>query len=1137
MPNNSPGTAELIARELASALKPLESKFATENIRISLATLGLRLPDTLNDHPDLLSAISDIVTRVSPVPTLITDLITAIENESLPGVIGSVRDIGELIGHVIQDIETIATELDSIASSFSGVDEDDIRNFATELPARLFEYLIVFHLEGHYPIFSAVLNLIGLIEYIEVPSDPLNIAKTAYIRKSLRLDRFGDLFSDPASYFSDIYQWGQPGYNGEKLLKNIHNIFLTMGIPIRYQRANIPGESSSLEYLFFSIKPKLDTPAKGLEFLIKPAFNGTFDFQIPFIQNNWFINFSADSNLQGETGVYLLSSGELNIIPPSGTAEGSLGVFFVAQPPVGRNELIIVGQSGGSRISTARIKAGIKTSFDWDSASGNAKGDFGFEAALEQCKIILDASGSDGFIGTLLGDTRVEADFSIVMGVSSSRGFYFQGSSALEVRLPAHIELGPISIEGLTLKMGLEDGQIPVSVGADIKATLGPIVAVVQNMGVTATFSFPDDRSGNLGPVQFDLGFKPPNGVGLSIDTGVIKGGGFLNLDFDKGEYFGALELSFQGVISLKAIGIINTKMPDGSDGFALLILITAEFTPIQLGFGFTLNGVGGLIAVNRSTNLEALRAGVRTGAVSSILFPQDIVANITRIISDLKTIFPIVEGHFILAPMAKIGWGTPTLITLELGIILDIPKPAFVIIGVLRCILPTEEAAILKLQVNFAGGIDFDEGLIWFDATIFDSSILVFSLSGDMALRIGWKNPVFVISVGGFHPAFKEVPSDLRGMRRIMLSLLSGDNPRLNAQLYFAITSNTVQSGARVELYAEACGFNVYGYIGYDLLIQFSPFYFIADISAGIALRMGTDPIAGISIHCQLSGPTPWNANGEATLTILFFDISVGFDVIWGEDAPSQPVETVNVLQLVLDALNDDRNWKADMPANTTQTVTLKKIDTPEDTIIMHPFGVLSASQKIVPLNLEITKFGHQIPTNDKKFNITYSGSSKEIKEEFAIANFIELSDSEKVSRKSFDTLPAGLTFSAGDATVTGNGLQKEVNYEMSYVHKKRTLRFGLFKMFVGVYNILVQGNSVSKSAYAVNKRIATIGPAEINVSNPGYSVVNVSNMELHRSDLSAATEAQAYQMFNEIIAQDPSLRGKVQVVSQYEM
>src|SRR4030095_12379410 len=129
-----------------------------------------------------------------------------------------------------------------------------------------------------------------------------------------------------------------------------------------------------------------------------------------------------------------------------------------------------------------------------------------------------------------------------------------------------------------------------------------------------------------------------------------------LRLDSEKGEYMGALELEFEDMFSLKAIGIINTKMPDGSKGFSLLIIITAEFTPIQLGFGFTLNGVGGLFGLSRRIGVQALVEGIRTNAIKSILFPEDIVANITRIISDIKQFFPPQQDHFVVGPMAKLG-------------------------------------------------------------------------------------------------------------------------------------------------------------------------------------------------------------------------------------------------------------------------------------------------------------------------------------------------------------------------------------------------------------------------------------------------------------------------------------------------
>ena len=61
---------------------------------------------------------------------------------------------------------------------------------------------------------------------------------------------------------------------------------------------------------------------------------------------------------------------------------------------------------------------------------------------------------------------------------------------------------------------------------------------------------------------------------------------------------------------------------------------------------------------------LEPMAAGVRTGAINGILFPTNVIENAPRIISDLRAIFPPKEGTFLIGPMAKIGWGTPTLVS-----------------------------------------------------------------------------------------------------------------------------------------------------------------------------------------------------------------------------------------------------------------------------------------------------------------------------------------------------------------------------------------------------------------------------------------------------------------------------------------
>jgi hypothetical protein len=70
------------------------------------------------------------------------------------------------------------------------------------------------------------------------------------------------------------------------------------------------------------------------------------------------------------------------------------------------------------------------------------------------------------------------------------------------------------------------------------------------------------------------------------------------------------LELAFVGLFTIKAIGVITTKMPDGSKGFSMLLILTLE-VPIQLSFGFLLAGVGGLIGVNRTSRIDLLREGL----------------------------------------------------------------------------------------------------------------------------------------------------------------------------------------------------------------------------------------------------------------------------------------------------------------------------------------------------------------------------------------------------------------------------------------------------------------------------------------------------------------------------------------------
>ena len=489
-------------------------------------------------------------------------------------------------------------------------------------------------------------------------------------------------------------------------------------------------------------------------------------------------------------------------------------------------------------------------------------------------------------------------------------------TSGLEVSLPAHVDVGLIEIVSSTIAIKASSGAIPIEVGATIKGELGPLTAIVENMGFRARFTFPSDFSGNLGPVDLNLGFKPPSGIGLSIDAGVVKGGGYLYLDIEKEEYAGALELVVSDFLTLKAIGLITTRMPDGSRGFSLLVIITAEFgSPVQLGFGFTLSGVGGLLGLHRTMRLQPLSEGIRTGAVNSIMFPTNVIENAPRIISDLRTYFPPFQDIFLIGPMAKIGWGTPNLVKLSLGIIIEIPGN-IAILGVLKVTLPDEEKKLLNLQVNFIGAIEPDKKQAWFFASMFDSRVLSFTIEGEMGVLVCWgDNANFVVSVGGFHPAFNPPPLPFPEPRRIAISILNTELARIRVEGYFAVTSNTVQFGARAELYFGLSAFKIDGYVTFDALFQFSPFYFIISISASLSVRVFGVGLFSVRMRGSLEGPTPWHVEGTGSISLLFFDIDVDFSHTWGEevDTTLPPIDVMPLLKAEYEKLE---NWKAEVPA-----------------------------------------------------------------------------------------------------------------------------------------------------------------------------------------------------------------------------
>ena len=654
-----------------------------------------------------------------------------------------------------------------------------------------------------------------------------------------------------------------------------------------------------------------------------------------------------------------------------------------------------------------------------------------FAAKLTGLRISVDLGDGDGFIVLMTGGRPVSIQADLAITWSNTRGLGFDGLLALDRTVPLDLRVGPLRLTGLRITAGPGDSGAGIRIGAGISAgiALGPFQASIE--GVGAALVLRSDPKGLLFGMMPSLAFQPPRGIGLALDVPSVTGGGFLLFDPAAGQYAGVFELTIVGTVSVKAIAIITTKMPDGSPGFALLILITAEgFTPIQLGLGFSLTGIGGLLALNHTVDADAVRGGLRSGVLDSVLFVKDPVKNAPRVISTLNHVFPLAADRLLIGPLAEISWGTPPLVKIRLALLLEVPQPIRVILlAALSMMLPTPQDAVVEIHIDSIGVLDFGRRELALDASLHDSRILQFTLTGDMALRLNWGDePTFVVSIGGFHPKFTP-PKGLRPLNRLALTLSSGDNPRVRFEAYLALTSNTIQMGARVDVHAEEGPFALDGGGSFDALIQWSPFSLDVAFAAWAKITSGGSTLLAASVALEVTGPRPWHLTGQASVQVLAFTATVGVDLTVGA-APSTPevTETVDVGAEIWAQLSDPARWAATLPPTATPGVTLAGLPVASGTapLVAHPLATVSVREQIAPLGAPIERVGGRLPVGGTR-SYTASVSAPAgvaggtVTELFAPGQYANLPDDARLAGPSFAPMTGGLSLTPQTAAAAG--------------------------------------------------------------------------------------------------------------------
>ncbi|GAA1416974.1 DUF6603 domain-containing protein [Catellatospora coxensis] len=610
----------------------------------------------------------------------------------------------------------------------------------------------------------------------------------------------------------------------------------------------------------------------------------------------------------------------------------------------------------------------------------------------------------------------------VSVGVDAEHGLTVGEGTDQRVRLPATVETSAVALRDLTLAVPDRD----IELTAELAGTLGPVAVTVSGAGAVLSVD-------PAAATALTAATRLPDGAGLAVNAGVVRGGG--HLDRHDSGYRGTLALSI-GPVQVTAVGLIGTE-----PGFSLVLLFSTDFAaPIQVGFGFTLDAVGGLLAVARTVSSDAMIAGIHDGTADALLFPDQLDRVDTAL---LERIFPARGGAVAVGPAFQLGWGTPvSFLTAKVGIVVALPAPKLMLLGAVRVAVPSPALPIVDLRAAVYGETTPERALVLVSLT--GSRLAGFGLSGDLGMLFSYgAQPRFAISAGGFHPGYP-APPELSGMRRLAVDISPPALLSLRAEAYVALTGNAFMLGARVEATIDFEVAAAHGHLSFDALVQWAPFHFEVGIRAGIAVSVLGETFAGIALSLHLQGPGRWIAHGTATLELAFLpdiDLEVG-PKEWGADPDEQP-KAASPLEVLRDELDHAASWQVLPPATAQDLVVLRDAAPDADALFAHPLGGVGVRQRAVPLDVPIAHLGgrpvreHLLALGDPAVGGMRPQRVVAVTELFAPGLYLALTEDQKLSTPAYARYRCGTTAEGFHATPHGPVRHTEYRWETVYPHR----------------------------------------------------------------------------------------------------
>lgn len=453
------------------------------------------------------------------------------------------------------------------------------------------------------------------------------------------------------------------------------------------------------------------------------------------------------------------------------------------------------------------------------------------------------------------------------------------GGSGRRIWIPVQRTFGPLQCRRVGFEWPEENPNYVLDILFDGGVKLAALAVDLQGLSVGIPLKTP----GQIDNYTLDL-----QGMGLSYVSGPVSiSGGFLkNTDKSPTEYEGAAQIQAADW-ALMAMGSYASL--DGHPSLFIFAQLSAELggppfffvTGLCAGFGYNrslriptqnevpsfplLAGIGDPTQIG-GKNAKPAEALAKLSdwiapAQGVDWFAAGVQFTSFELVKSNVVVTAIVTGDFQAAILGvsriKLGQSGPQFAYAELGLSVVV-HPSAGFLGISAVLSPN--SYVLTQDCHLTGGFAF---WIWY--------------SGDHAGD-------FVITLGGYHPAFKK-PLHYPDEPRLGFSWQVDSNITIQGDAYFALTPSCAMGGGSLDVEFHAGDLRAWFRAHADFLFTWKPFYFIGDIGISIGASYKLDLLfTSVTISVELGADLEiWGPPTGGVVHISWFIIS--FSIGFGAD------------------------------------------------------------------------------------------------------------------------------------------------------------------------------------------------------------------------------------------------------------